>query len=399
MHSTRIAARRTLRVPLVFVLMLVWLTGRAAVNPADESGLLARLLQSAPAFAPVLADATQYEIQILYTRVEGKAFVTHGYQVDPARYFYPASTVKLPIAVLALEKLAALGIKGLDRDAEFLIDAGTESQTAAMADQSTPTGRPSVGHYIHKLLVVSDNDAFNRLYEFLGQAAIESRMRLHGYHQARILHRLGIPLTLAENRTTNPLSFRVDGRTVYSQPLIQSVAQWMPAEPILRGQAYFNAAGEKVESPFDFTWKNFYPLAEQQALLREIIYPTGRFQLGEGDLEFLRSRLSMLPRESEWPLYPVDEYTDGHVKFLMLGGEGDMPPNIRIYNKIGQAYGYLIDNAYIVDEAAGIEFFLAAVINVNRNRTYNDDDYEYDTIGLPFMRDLGQLIYAYERSR
>ncbi len=389
---------------MILALGVLITSGAAVAESAGEaeagrnSALLETLLRSSPAFEQVLADPATYEIQILYTQVNGDSFVTHAYQVDRTRYFYPASSIKLPVVVLALEKLAELGINGLNRDTAFLTDAGTNEQTAVEADSSAATGLPSVGHYVHKLLVVSDNDAYNRLYEFLGQADIERRMQRHSYSATRILHRLGVPLDVAGNRATNPVRFVAGDTLIYSQPLVVSAAQWAPEKPILRGQAYFNSAGEKVDAPFDFTWKNFYPLEEQQALLREIMYPTGKLNLDEETLAFLHAELSMLPGESKWPTYPGDEYPDGYVKFLMFGGEGNVPPNIRIYNKIGQAYGYLIDNAYIVDEAAGVAFFLAAVINVNSNRTYNDDDYEYDTIGLPFMRDLGQLIYRYELS-
>lgn len=73
--------------------------------------------------------------------------------------------------------------------------------------------------------------------------------------------------------------------------------------------------------------------------------------------------------------------------------------NIRIFNKVGQAYGYLTDNAYIVDFKNGVEFLLSAVIYVNDNQIFNDDKYEYDEIGFPFLANLGKVIYEYELKR
>jgi hypothetical protein len=58
----------------------------------------------------------------------------------------------------------------------------------------------------------------------------------------------------------------------------------------------------------------------------------------------------------------------------------------------------LTDNAYIVDEKNDIEFFLSATVHVNENQIYNDDSYEYDEIGLPFIAKLGKIIYNYELS-
>ena len=57
----------------------------------------------------VLDSVDQYEVQILYTQIDrnGDSIILTDYEfrVDQKNYFYPASTVKLPIAVLALEKL------------------------------------------------------------------------------------------------------------------------------------------------------------------------------------------------------------------------------------------------------------------------------------------------------
>ena len=93
-------------------------------------------------------------------------------------------------------------------------------------------------------------------------------------------------------------------------------------------------------------------------------------------------------------------YPDGYVKFLMFGGSArDIPPNFRIFNKVGDAYGFLTDAAYIVDFDNGVEFLLAATVYTNENATFNDNQYEYDEIGLPFLRELGQAIYELELER
>ena len=76
--------------------------------------------------------------------------------------------------------------------------------------------------------------------------------------------------------------------------------------------------------------------------------------------------------------------------------EEPIPNHIEISNKVGCAYGYLTDCAHIRDTQNDIEFFLTATIHVNRNQIYNDGNYEYETIGLPFLAELGRLIYQYE---
>lgn len=69
----------------------------------------------------------------------------------------------------------------------------------------------------------------------------------------------------------------------------------------------------------------------------------------------------------------------------MVGAqETTMPGNIRIFNKIGDAYGFLNDIAYIVDFESKAEFILSATILCNANGIFNDDKYDYDTIGFLF---------------
>ncbi len=110
--------------------------------------------------------------------------------------------------------------------------------------------------------------------------------------------------------------------------------------------------------------------------------------------------MSMLPRESRFPGYDSSEYYDSYVKYFMFGDSKEkIPENIRIFNKVGMAYGFLTDVAYIVDFKNNVEFMLSAVIHVNNNEIYNDDNYEYDEIGIPFLAELGRIIYNFELKR
>ena len=111
--------------------------------------------------------------------------------------------------------------------------------------------------------------------------------------------------------------------------------------------------------------------------------------------------MSMLPTDSDYPNYKRPEFYPAYCKFLFYGSDSAavIKPNIRIFNKIGDSYGYDIDNAYIVDDASKVEFMLTAVVQSNEDGTYNDNKYEYATVCLPFMKNLGQLIYQHELTR
>jgi hypothetical protein len=54
----------------------------------------------------------------------------------------------------------------------MLTGSAADYQTEARTDETSPTGLPSVTNYAKIILLVSDNEAFNRLYEFLGQQGL-----------------------------------------------------------------------------------------------------------------------------------------------------------------------------------------------------------------------------------
>jgi hypothetical protein len=324
--------------------------------------------------------------------------------VNSSEYFYPASTVKLSVALLALEKLNKLNIPGLSKSSIMITDSAYQGQTPVKMDTTAKNNFPSVAHYIKKIFLESDNDAFNRLYEFLGPEYINETLHQKGFEQTRITHRLSIPLSPEENRYTNPVRFySMDNQLIYEQDLTYSSKNYIPEQQLLLGDGFISN-DSLIEEPMDFSAKNFVPLEELHLMLISVVFPQQvdekyRFDLTGEDRRFLFTYMSMYPRESQDPYYN-DKYEDNYCKFLMYADKkGVIPENIRIFNKIGLAYGFLIETAYIIDFEKNIEFFLSAAILVNENRIYNDGVYEYDSVGFPFMGNLGRVIYQYEKNR
>ncbi len=380
-------------------------------KPVEWQGSLAGFLTAQPGrFGPAVASPELHRVQVIYTQIDRDAsnapsFRSFTFRVDEDEYFYPASTVKLPTALLALEKLNELAIDGLDRHSTMLTGAAGPTQTPVLSDASSPTGLPSVAHYIRKILLVSDNDAFNRLYEFIGQKSLNESMHGKGYRGTRIMHRLEIALSVEDNRHTNPVVFVGDDLLVYEQLAQTSDVDYTAAAPILLGRA--EVVGDQLlERPKDFAEKNAYPLQEQHDVIKALMFPEAvepgaRFGLTADDYRFLHLAMSTHPGESGIAEYAdAGRYPPGYVKFLMYGGDArDIPDNIRIFNKVGDAYGFLTDAAYIVDFDNGVEFILAATVYANANETFNDNNYEYEAIGLPFLRALGQAVYEIELER
>ena len=162
-----------------------------------------------------------------------------------------------------------------------------------------------------------------------------------------------------------------------------------------------------VNAAMDFSKKNRVGLEDLHNILISLVFPqkvnaNQRFNLSTEDRNFLLKYMSQLPTESNYPPYASDsvKHWSASGKYLLLGGEQvSFPEQLRIFNKTGGAYGHLLDVAYIVDYEKGVEFFLSAVIYCNSDGILNDDKYDYKTIGLPFMKNLGQVIYNYETKR
>ncbi|MBA2248869.1 MAG: serine hydrolase [Chitinophagaceae bacterium] len=360
-------------------------------------------------FDSILLHRKDWNVQVIYTQIDRGAnnlprLTNYYYNVNASKYFYPASTVKLPTAVLALQKLYELKNKGITRNTTMITETGFSGQSAVYNDPTTPDGRPSIANYIKKVFLVSDNDAFNRLYEFLGQEYLNDNLNKRGYQDVQIVHRLDIFLSEEENRHTNPIKFLSDNNSIlYEQPPAYNQANFMLRNDSL-GKAYYKG-DQLVNTPMNFSKKNRISLEDLHGMLRSLIFPntvpaTQRFNITADDYKFIYKYMSQFPAETLWPPYDTANFNDAFGKFLLYGAaKGSMPKNVRIFNKIGDAYGQMTDVAYVVDFDKKVEFFLSATINCNTDEIMNDDKYDYENIGLPFMKNLGKVIYDYEISR
>ena len=382
-------------------------------SAGPDSPLLDSLLHADARLLPVVERAAEYELQIIYTQVnrdeQGQpSFVEHTFRLDDRQYFNPASLVKLPTVALALEKLNDLHQPGLTRRSPMNTGTAFRCQTPAPYVMSTDSDRVNtVGNYVKRMLLVSDNQAYNRLYEFLGQRPLNERLAELGYPETRIVRRFA-PCDTAANRYTNPIEFRdpATGAVSYQQPAVVNSQPFdFPLGRISKGHAY-QAGGRIVPGPYDFTTANYLPLASVTRMLRAVLFPEAvpeaqRFRLTPNDYAFLRYYLHHTPHSAGYSLYKPTRYFDAYKKYLYYGRQpaATAEPDLRIYNIVGMSHGYLADVAYFADAANQSEFMLSAALYVNKNGTLNDGTYEYDSVGLPFLAALGQQIRRYEAVR
>lgn len=394
----------------ILALLVLFIACRSAMQHSTdpdrkESNPLTDILNTAE-LKPFAAGKDSLNIQVIYTRIDRNnrnepRFTDFTFNLDSPGYFYPASTVKMPLAFLALEKLQQLRSAGVDRNTTLITDSNYTGEHVTYTEPMAEDSRPSIAHFIRQIFLVSDNEACNRLYEFLGQEYILNKLREKGFNESVIRHRLAVVLSQEQNRHTNAVTFTdTAGNALYQQAPQYSRAVF-PAYNDKAGKGYYSG-DNLVNEPFDFSFKNHVSLRNLHGILRSMLFPQSvpaaeRFDVAADDRAFLLRWMSSFPRESRYPFYDPKEYPDDYCKFL---GRALWPDsNIRIFSKSGWAYGYLTDVAYVVDFAHGVEFMLSATILCNSDGIFNDDHYDFEQTGYPFMRKLGKAVYDYELKR
>ncbi len=382
----------------------VLLTSACATQAQDPLG---RALAQQPALRQVLKKADEYRLQIVLGTVEtdgsGNSYLKqYQYRVSN-EYFYPASSVKLFAAVAAAETIERLGEQTgveLTLDTPLVVHPLFDDDVLEDRDEFNIDGAAiTLRQQIRKIFLVSDNQAYNTLYELAGQDGIARSMQAAGLTGSRIVQRLSEFRTPAENRRYPRIDF-MDPQVVYT--LAERSSDPLPAlQGISRlqvGQKYFGN-GELHHEPMDFSEKNYVPLPELQRGLCKLVQPTldcgggPAFALTEDARDTMLEAMSQYPRQSRNPLYSAAEFPDNYVKEMLPGIARVIPREyIRIYNKTGRAYGFSIENAWVEDIRTGSGFFLAATLYTNSNGTLNDDQYDYDTIARPFMEALGEAV-------
>ena len=346
-----------------------------------------------PQLKPIYKNKENHNLQILYTKVVRDSlgmpsFIQYDYQADNNVYFYPASTMKLPIVALTLQKINELRNTGINITVESKI-------LLLNADQITT--ETTFKDLIAKVFLVSDNSASNILINFLGYNYFNKQMREKGLNTIVLNHKFN-----PDPYVKNDWKIYTLDRDLISIDETQEIIEHNNLDNLLQGKFQI-LNGEKVATPFNFKTKNKASLRDLDGVMKRIIYPDlfqeqDRINLSDQDYNFLRYWMSRFTFEDIGIEYQKDsQYFDSYNKFFIYGDSTNaVDRKIRIYNKVGVAYGALTDISYIRDYQKNIEFFLSATIYVNQNQIVNDNIYEYDDLGIPFLAELARQVYKLE---
>ncbi|MBK9283609.1 MAG: serine hydrolase [Sphingobacteriaceae bacterium] len=359
---------------------------------------------------PIISNPKKFKTQILFTQINRNennkpSFVNHAYQINE-NYFYPASTVKLPMSILSLQKLNELN--KIPRSSILIADSAFYCQEKTKMDTSAKAIKPSIENYIKQMLLVSDNSAFTRLYEFVGFDYLHQSLAKAGYEKVRLNSRLNANCSGDTAKITPPVYLLNDnGDTLYKQALaFPTHTLPHPLASAKVGVAYFDVGRKKINKPKDFKQHNYFSITDMHTILKDLIFSSdsvkqNHFKLEVEQRQFLIQQMGLYPRESQMPQYPNEIYFDSFKKYFMYGNAVAKvkEDSVRVINVVGRAYGFLIDCAYIIDLKNKVEFLLTAVVFVNERNVIGSGKYEYEKLGLPFLKDLSLVLYKYEAKR
>lgn len=376
----------------------------------EDDAAFVQDLRRMPELRAVMADPEKYRAEILLTDVrppkhkDGRPeLVRHAFRVD-REYFYPASAIKLTAAVAGLEALAQ---RGRARGRTYAPDCAMKifDPAAGSYEEKDPTeyvtGRLNIAHELKKMLVISDNEAFNRIYAFVGHREMNTRMWKLGLPTVRIRHRLGNNVKELDDPTITPEVVIVPGdggAELVTPERSSNLMLFAVREAGTKvGRAHFenNAV---VAGPMDFSEKNRIGIRDLQHLLMKIVLPEAEDALPDYDDDgraLLLSLLSMLPSQSR--LTGFDTSLDELQRLSYPGVNRVVSSSkVRLYGKSGRAYGFSVENSFVFDPDTKRGFFLTATVYTNEGGIVGADHYEYAEIANPFFAALGE--YAARRA-
>jgi beta-lactamase class D len=409
-------------------------------------------------FKKIFKKQDTYQLEIIYTQINRNTDNTPTFTIykygNSENYFYPASLVKLPVAIFALEKLRSnYADAGLDYYIKF--DTNTfcnnhryqnysykyvrangkqtfqdickryrieKEQLALLNPELANSEQPikkstavkislkpslyTLKDLITAMIVYSDNESYNKILDFVGQDYITMRCKDLRLNDIAVTRKFLVCDEYEQNISRPFILYNHD--TIFIAREEMKISTERPVAKYNRatiGKAHL-LNGQIINKPRNFTGHNRISLYDINKLLIKLVmneHLEGKEKLNLSRFEqrVLLKLLGLYPQEDLYIRNKTYEFAeDGYTLFLMNGNDtSDITTPVRAINICGQAYGYTNDCAYFFDTKNNVEFFLAARIYTNKNNVLGDDLYEYNELAFPFMKKLGEVIYQYELKR
>lgn len=346
-----------------------------------------------------IAFNANYRFQMVYTPInDGQLGKTICY--GTWAYFYPASLIKIPTALAAVEKMEEWGL-GLDDYIVFDIQKPCGSVVfAELSKKKHLTFR----QMLTEMLVVSDNHFYNALYHFVTPAELNNRLKKVGIESTHI-YRAFTGCDKVEQLRTYPYQvFRSDGTLAFGSdmPSLDSTIldeMYTFSQDRILGSAHENAEGEIVPGGFDLNFMPEFPLEDVQKVLTSLFFPESldslhRWNISEKNRLFLCNLMQKRPSEITSVHRDISKFDDQVYKYAVPSSNSKIPT--RTYSKLGLSYGFASEMVYVKIPNTNDGFLLSYSIYVNQNDTVNDGVYEYEEMARGFAQKLADALVKFQ---
>ena len=348
-----------------------------------------------------VARNSKFRFQFVATSFkQGKINKSVSYGTD--KYYYPASLVKLPAALVLLEILNERRIPTTAFPEFDTINAcGSTKFVEICKEHQVPFSQ-----MLQELIVVSDNHFYNALYHFITPAELNARLNEKGFEGIKI-YRAFTGCDKVDQLRTYPnkvdLGLYLE-RSSYHHAATEMDStildeEYQYTEERLFGSKHENADGDIIDGPYDLNYQIEIPLDQIHQILLSFLYPNlvpeeQRWKITPADRKLLEEALGAYPSEIEESYRSLSRYKDDVYKYVQ-NTEGYAEG--RTFGKLGLSYGFASETVYVPSEGVGNGVLLTYSVYVNSNDIVNDGEYDYETVARPFAEALFSKILEWHK--
>jgi len=360
------------------------------------------LLRSTPALEKVFLKSNSYQLEIILEVIDQDKGTSERYTYlkNDNRYFYPASIVKLPTAIFACERLNQIQSE-INIHTPLEILAKGKCQRDFKIDDYNNDHRPTLAGLIRKSLTISDNQAYSRLFEWVGPEYYVQRFEELSMHESVVRKKFD-GCSVEQCKCVNAFNFFNGNDVIYHEPSRCYYGDYQkPMQDMTVGKKHLSN-GKIINSPLDFSNNNSIALHNIHDMLKALCFPdlsTIDFNLTEEQRKWIIESMQKSPHELSEVWKQNSNLHQHYYNFFVYGHKpGNHQDKIVITNIVGLALGFTIESA-VIEDHDGNQIILTAKLYTNHSDIAGSGEYNYEKIAFPFMRDLGKVCLDWSRIR
>ena len=375
---------------MTVVILFCNITFGQSVVMHDANEFLSIIKGREPIIDQVLANPEKYHLQIHFTAVneQERAIVLNEYSLYKDKYYYhPASLIKFPLALASLEMFTKFQEQfGISLQSK--IESKTCSCDFGTDNYVNHKSKPTLDILYREMLIMSNNDAYNFFYDFVGPTYFNKRMTELGLSNIILRNRFYAGCAGEKAKLHGGISFMKDSANVKYAIRCQTDSLQDNVQSI-----YLNEGAAKSN--------NLVSLYSLHQLMKKLFYPATSnsvpaLNISETNLNYFKQTIASYPKSiPEYSSYP-NHY---HKYLIPPDLINNQDSSIKIYSKNGNAGGYISDIMYFTDEKNKVKYFLSVSMYNASNKYYYRRRTYYTSPGIDFFRQLSKVLYNYEKEK